>query len=147
MRAVWAQRQEALLSDGVVAPPVFAAMGDRLCACAAPYQQCLQTEAAQRHMQLDRAGLLSHLDRTNAEEIAAWVEVDRLVSQACLGTAPWAPRPLSPVVGGQVAERLGNPAGVIAFALSSFPKRGPRASGVKRPWGSHRGKVDPGQGG
>src|SRR5712691_9568208 len=43
---------------------------------------------------------------------------------------------------GQVAERLGEPEGIIAFDPSSFPKRGTQAVGVKRQWCSHRGKVD-----
>jgi hypothetical protein len=46
------------------------------------------------------------------------------------------------VLVGQVADRLGEPDGIIAFDPSSFPKRGPHAVGVKRQWGGHRGKVD-----
>jgi len=34
-------------------------------------------------------GLLSHLDRKNAEKIAAFVDVERLVIQEFIGTAPW----------------------------------------------------------
>jgi SRSO17 transposase len=41
-----------------------------------------------------------------------------------------------------VAERWGDPAGIIAFDPSSFPKRGTHAVGVKRQWCGHRGKVD-----
>jgi SRSO17 transposase len=41
-----------------------------------------------------------------------------------------------------VAERLGQPDGIIAFDPSSFPKRGTHSVGVKRQWCSHRGKVD-----
>ena len=41
-----------------------------------------------------------------------------------------------------MAERLGEPDGIIAFDPSSFPKRGTHAVGVKRQWCSHRGKVD-----
>jgi SRSO17 transposase len=41
-----------------------------------------------------------------------------------------------------VAERLGEPDGIIAFDPSSFPKRGTHSVGVKRQWCSHRGKVD-----
>ncbi len=81
MRAVWAQRQEELLSDCVVSPHVFDYMVDRLGDFAVPYQQCLKTEAAQRNIQLYLAFLLSHLDRKNAEEIAALVDVERLVIQ------------------------------------------------------------------
>ena len=43
---------------------------------------------------------------------------------------------------GQVADRWGEPDGIIAFDPSSFPKRGPHAVGVKRQWCGHRGKVD-----
>ena len=41
-----------------------------------------------------------------------------------------------------MAERLGEPDGIIAFDPSSFPKRGTHSVGVKRQWGGHRGKVD-----
>ena len=87
-------------------------------------------------------GLLSHLDRKNAEKIAAFVDVERLVIQAFIGTAPWDHRPLIQVLVGQVAARLGEPDGIIAFDPSSFPKRGRHSVGVKRQWCSHRGKVD-----
>src|SRR5438132_14324606 len=68
--------------------------------------------ANQRNVPLYLAGLLSHLDRKNAEQIAALVDVERLVLQAFIGTAPWDHRPLIQVLVGQVAERLGEPDGV-----------------------------------
>jgi SRSO17 transposase len=43
---------------------------------------------------------------------------------------------------GQVAERLGEPDGIIAFDPSNFPKRGTHSVGVKRQWWGHRGKGD-----
>jgi SRSO17 transposase len=43
---------------------------------------------------------------------------------------------------GQVAKRLGEPDGIIAFDPSSFPKRGTHSVGVKCQWCGHRGKVD-----
>ncbi len=142
MRAVWAQRQAELLSDCVVSPFVFDHRVDRLRDCAAPYQHGLETEAAQRNVQLYLVSLLSHLDRKNAEEIAALVDVERLVIQAFIGTALWDHRPLIKVLVGEVVERLGEPDGIIAFDPSSFPKRGTHAVGVKRQWCSHRGTVD-----
>jgi len=142
MRAVWAQRQEELLSDCVVSPHVFEPIVDRLCDFVVPYQHCLETEAGQRNVHLYLAGLLSHLDRKNAEEIAALVDVERLVMQQFIGTAPWDHRPLIQVLVGQVVDRLGEPDGVIAFDPSSFPKRGIHSVGVKRQWCGHRGKVD-----
>ena len=96
-----------------------------------PYQQALETEAGQRNVHLYLAGLLSHLDRKNAETIAALADVERLVLQAFIGTAPWDHRPLVHVLVGQVIERLGEPDGVIAFDPSSFPKRGTHSVGVK----------------
>jgi SRSO17 transposase len=87
-------------------------------------------------------GLLSHLDRKNAETIAAFVDVERLVMQAFIGTAPWDHRPLITVLVEQVADQLGEPDGIIAFDPSSSPKRGTHSVGVKRQWWGHRGKVD-----
>ena len=115
MTAVWASRQEELLSDCVVSPHVFEHMVDRLCDFVVPYQRCLETEAGKRNVHLYLVGLLSHLDRKNAEEIAGLVAVERLVMQQFVGTAPWDHRPLIKVLVGQVVHRLGEPDGVIAF--------------------------------
>src|SRR5262245_33514213 len=117
-------------------------MVDRLCDFVVPYQHGLETEAGKRHLHLYWVGLLSRLDRKNAEKIAAFVEVERLVIQEFIGTAPWDHRPLIKVLVGQVVEQLGEPDGVIAFDPSSFPKRGTHSVGVKRQWCSHRGKID-----
>ena len=142
MRAVGASRQEELLHDCVVSPQVFDHLVDRLCDFVVPYQHCLETEAGQRNVHLYLEGLLSHLDRKDAEEIAALVDVERLVLQEFIGTAPWDHRPLVQVLVGQVVQRLGEPDGIIAFDPSSFPKRGTHSVGVKRQWCGHRGKVD-----
>jgi SRSO17 transposase len=142
MTPAWAQRQEELLSDCIVSPEVFNPMVNRLGEFIVPYQHALETEAGPHHMHLYLQGLLSHLPRKNAEEIATLVDVERQVMQDFLSTAPWAHRPLITVLVGQVAERLGEPDGLIAFDPSSFPKRGAHSVGVKRQWGGHRGKVD-----
>jgi SRSO17 transposase len=142
MTPLWAQRQEELLSDCIVSPDVFNHMVDRLYDFVVPYQQALETEASQRNVPLYLAGLLSHLPRKNAEEIAALVDVERLVMQQFVGTAPWDHRPLVKVLVTEVVDRLGEPDGVIAFDPSSFPKRGTHSVGVKRQWCGHRGKVD-----
>jgi SRSO17 transposase len=62
--------------------------------------------------------------------------------QEFIGTAPWDHRPLIDVLVPQVADRLGQPDGIIAFDPSSCPKRGTHSVGVKRQWCGHRGKVD-----
>src|SRR5256885_5825933 len=81
MTPAWAQRQVELLSDCIVSPDVFHHMVDRLREFVVPYQHALETEAGQRNVPLYLAGLLSHLDRKNAEQIAALVDVERLVMQ------------------------------------------------------------------
>src|SRR5213594_4060391 len=124
MTPAWAQRQEALLSDCLVSPDVFDHMVERLRAFVVPYQHALETEAGKRNVHLYLQGLLSHLPRKNAEMIAALVDVERLVLQEFIGTAPWDHRPLLTVLVGHVVEQLGESDGVIAFDPSSFPKRG-----------------------
>ena len=107
MSTVWAQRREELLSDCLVSPDVFTQMVDRLGAFVVPYQQAFETEASLHHMHLYLQGLLSHLPRKNAEDIATLVDVERLVLQAFIGTAPWDHRPLVRVLVGQVVDQLG----------------------------------------
>ena len=89
MTPAWAQRQAELVSDCMVSPEVFASMVDRLRDFAMPYQHCLETEAEKRNVHRYLEGLLSHLSRKNAEEIAALIDVERLVMQQFVGTAPW----------------------------------------------------------
>jgi hypothetical protein len=88
MTPAWAQRQEALLRDCIVSPDVFDHMVERLRDFAVPYQHALETEAGKRNVYLYLQGLLSHLPRKNAEDIAALVNVERLVLQEFIGTAP-----------------------------------------------------------
>src|SRR5262245_28436277 len=142
MLPAWAQRREALLSDCIVSPDVFHQMMDRLGEFVVPYQHALETGIGQHHMYLYLQGLLSHLRGKNAEAIATFVDVERQVIQDFIGSVPWDHRPLVTVLVRQVAERLGEPDGIIAFDPSSFPKRGTHSVGVKRQWCSHRGKVD-----
>ena len=130
------------MCDGIVSPDVFNSMVDRLCDFVGPYQHTLETEAGRRNVHLYLQGLLSHLPRKNVEDIATLVDVERLVLQEFIGTAPWDHRPLVRVLVGQVVERLGEPDGILAFDPSSFPKRGTHSVGVKRQWCGHQGKVD-----
>jgi SRSO17 transposase len=142
MTPAWAQRQEELVSDCVVSPDVFTHMVDHLRDFVRPYQHALETAADKRNVYLYLAGLLSHLPRKNAEAIATLVDVERLVMQDFIGTAPWDHRPLVQVLVGEVVAWLGEPDGIIAFDPSSFPKRGRHSVGAKRQWCGHRGKVD-----
>jgi hypothetical protein len=98
MSTVWARRREELLRDCIVSPDIFILMVDRLSEFVVPYQQALETEAGQHPMHLYLQGLLSHLPRKNAEEIAAWIDVERQVIQDFIGTASWDHRPLVTVL-------------------------------------------------
>src|SRR5215831_6914147 len=118
MARTWTQRREALLSDCIVSPDVFTPMIDRLAAFVVPYQQALETAAAQRNMHLSLQGLLSHLPSKNAEAIATFVDVQRQVIQAFIGTAPWDHRPLLEVLVPQVVHRLGQPDGIMGYIRS-----------------------------
>jgi SRSO17 transposase len=142
MITVWAQRREDLLSDCIVSPDVYHHMVKRLGEFVIPYQDALETETGQHHLHLYLQGLLSPLARKNAEDIATLVDVERQVIQDFIGTVLWDHRPLITVLVAQVANRLGEPDGIIAFDPSSFPKRGMHSVGVKRQWCGHRGKVD-----
>ena len=64
-------------------------------------------------MHLYLQGLLSPLQRKNAEDIAAFVDVNRQVIQDFIGIAPWDHRPLIPILVGQVVDHLGQPDGII----------------------------------
>src|SRR5437588_7761956 len=129
MPPAWTQRQEALLSDCVVSPDVFDHMVDRLRDFVVPYQHALKTEAGQRNVHLYLEGLLSHLDRKNAEKTAALVDVERLVMQDFIGTAPWDHRPLVEVLVAEVVERWGNPMASSPSIPVAFQ------SGVRTQWG------------
>ena len=85
MTPVWTQRREELLSDCLVSPDVFHQMVDRLGEFVVPYQQALETEAAQHPMHLYLQGLLSHLQRKNAEEIGEFCTTPR---SGALGRSP-----------------------------------------------------------
>ena len=103
MNSVWAQRREEVLRDCLVSPDVFTQMVERLGAFVRPYQHALETKASGRHVHLYLQGLLSHLERKNAEKIATLVDVERQVIQDFIGTVPWDHRPLVTVFVGQVA--------------------------------------------
>ena len=119
MTPVWAQRREELWSDCLVSPDVFNEMVDRLGEFVMPSQRALETEADPHSMHLSLQGLLSHVPRKHAEDIAAWVDVERLVMHDFIGIAPWDHPPLIGVLVGQVAKRLGQGYSVLDFPLAS----------------------------
>jgi hypothetical protein len=80
MSPVWAQRREELLSDCLVSPDVFTQMVNRLDKFVVPYQHALETEAGPHYLHLYLQGLLSHVPRKNAEDIATSLNFSRFVA-------------------------------------------------------------------
>src|SRR5262245_38169231 len=105
MTPAWTLQQAALLSDCIVSPDVVDHMVERLRAFVVPYQHALETEAGKRNVHLYLQGLLSHLPRKNAEDIATLVDVERLVLQEFIGTTPWDHRLVIEVLIVQVVDR------------------------------------------
>src|SRR5262252_2722390 len=102
MTPTWAQRMEALRLACIVSPDASNHMVDRPREFVVPFQHALETEAGKRNVHLYLQGLLSYVPRKNAEKIAAFVDVERLVLQEFIGTAPWDHWPLITVLVGQV---------------------------------------------
>src|SRR5215467_12012677 len=129
MHPVWAQRRKEVLSDCLVFSDVFTQMVERLGEFVIPYQHALETEASGCHVHLYLQGLLSHLERKNAEQIATFVDVERQVIQDFIGTVPWDYRPLVTVFVGQVAARLGEPVGGREAPMVRPPREGRQLPG------------------
>ena len=136
------RRKAELLSDCQVPPAVFGGMLERLEQFAQPFVGCLRRPEQRVHAQTYLHGLLSDLERKNAESIAYRHDEERQGLQAFIGTAPWDHHPLIDELGGQVGRELGEEDGVIVFDPSAFPKKGRHSVGVARQWCGRLGKVD-----
>src|SRR5439155_18644836 len=100
------------------------------------------TDAQGTHAHQYVAGLVSDLQRKNAEEIAYLHDQERQGLQKFLGQAPWDERPLVTELARQVGAELGEADGVLVFDPSAFPKQGSASVGVQRQWCGPLGKVD-----
>ena len=105
-------RREEVLADCQVPPAVFNGMMERLVGFAAPYVERLCRPEQREHAQTYLQGLLSDLQRKNAEAIAYRHDKERQGLQTFIGTAPWDHQPLRDELARQVGRELGEPAGV-----------------------------------
>jgi len=135
-------RKEELLAECRVPPAVFRGMMQRLVSFAKPYVDRLCRAEQREHAQTYLQGLLSDLQRKNAESIAYRHDQDRLGLQMFIGTAPWDYRPLLEELTRQVGQELGEADGVLVFDPSAFAKKGHHSVGVARQWCGRLGKVD-----
>ena len=135
-------RLERLMDDAVLDPEVFRGMLGRL-ECfvdlfAARLKRCEQRQHAWEYI----AGLLSDVERKNAESIAYHHDQDRQPLQKFVGQVPWDYRPLLAELTQQVGAELGEADGVMVFDPSAFTKKGNNSVGVDRQWCGRWGKVD-----
>jgi SRSO17 transposase len=135
-------RLDEVLADAVVEPVVLRGMLSRLECFLEPFVASLETAERRTHARHYVAGLVSDLDRKNAEGIAYLHDQERQGLQKFLGQAPWDERALVTELARQVGAALGEPDGVLVFDPSAFPKKGNASVGVQRQWCGRLGKVD-----
>src|SRR3972149_1524678 len=135
-------RREEVLADCHVPPAVFNGMMERLVHFAAPFVERLCRPEQREHAQTYLQGLLSDLQRKNAEAIAYRHDEDRQGLQTFIGTAPWEHQPLRCELACQVGRKVGEPDGVLVFDPSAFAKKGKHSVGVARQWCGRLGKKE-----
>jgi SRSO17 transposase len=136
------RRKEQLLADCQVPPTLFDGVIGRLEEFAAPFAASLPSPESRSHTRTYLAGLLSDVQRKNAEAIAYRYDLDRQVIQRFIGEVDWDHDPLLDELVRQVAREIGRPDAVLVFDPSAFPKKGDASVGVKRQWCGRLGKVE-----
>jgi len=137
------QRRKEQLLDGCQVPPtLFDGVIDRLEDFAAPFAASFPSPESRFHTHTYLAGLLSDVERKNAESIAYRYDLDRQVIQRFIGEVDWDHTlPLSEL-SRQVAREIGRPDAVLVIDPSAFPKKGDASVAVKRQWCGRLGKVE-----
>jgi SRSO17 transposase len=136
------RHKEQLLAGCQVPTTLFRGVISRLESFAQPFIAALPSPESRRHSQTYLAGLLSDVERKNAESIAYRYDLDRQTIQRFIGEVPWDHTPLIDALSRQVARTIGRPDAVLVFDPSAFPKRGTASVGVQRQWCGRLGKVD-----
>lgn len=135
-------RLRELLDDAVMPPEQLNGTLERLERFVEPFADCLVRSKQRQLAQSYVAGLVSRVERKNAESIAYLHDQNRQMLQKFVGQYSWDHRPLVKELVHQVAAQLGRADGVIVFDPSAFPKKGNESVGVQRQWCGRMGKVD-----
>ena len=135
-------RRKELLADCQVSRAVFRGMMERLVRFAEPFVERLCRSEQREHARTYLQGLLSDLQRKNAESMAYRHDEDRQGLQTFIGRARWDHRPLMEELARQVGQELGEADGVLVLDPSGFPKKGRHSVGAERQWCGREGKVD-----
>ncbi len=136
------ERLEALLVDSQVDAELFEGLPERLVKFVEPFTRSILQAKQRRRAAEFIAGLMSDVQRKNAESIAYRHDQERKEMQYFLGLSHWDHRPLLVELASQVGRELGRPDGVIVFDPSSFPKKGTESVGVQRQWCGRLGKLE-----
>jgi SRSO17 transposase len=135
-------RLERLMEDAVLNPELFRGMLGRLERFVDPFVERLKRCKQRQHAWEYVAGLLSDVERKNAESIAYHHDQDRQPLQKFVGQLPWDYDPLLDELTRQVGAELGEADGVLVFDPSAFSKKGNDSVAVDRQWCGRLGKID-----
>ena len=84
-----------------------------------PFAERLDPPSQRGHLQEYLRGLLSNLERKNAEAIAYLLDQDRQTLQKFLGQIEWPWEPIVEELAGQVGQELGSTKGVLVVDCSA----------------------------
>src|SRR5512143_3851497 len=101
------RRKEQLLAGCQVPPTLFRGVLSRLECFAQPFVAALPSPESRAHSRTYLAGLLSDVERKNAESIAYRYDLDRQTIQRFVGEVDWDHEPLLGELTRQVAGALG----------------------------------------
>lgn len=135
-------RLEAMFEEAQVDAEVLAEIPRRLVEFVAPFTRSILQAKQRRRAAEFIGGLMSDVERKNAESIAYRHDQERKEMQYFLGESQWDHQPLLVELATQVGRDLGQPDGVLVFDPSGFPKKGTESVGVQRQWCGRLGKVD-----
>jgi len=142
MDARGSERLLGMLEEAQVEAEVLVGIPDRLAKFVEPFTQSILQAKQRRRAAEFIGGLLSDVERKNAESIAYRHDQERKEMQYFLGESRWEHQPLLIELSRQVGRDLGRPDGVIVFDPSSFPKKGTESVGVQRQWCGRLGKIE-----
>jgi SRSO17 transposase len=142
MERRFSTRLQQLLDDATVNPAVLRDMLPRLQRFVEPFAALMATPQQGAHLHEYVQGLISDVDRKNAESIAYLHDQDRQPLQKFIGQIPWDHQPHLTELARQIGAELGEPDGVIVFDPSGFAKKGTESVGVQRQWCGRLGKVE-----
>src|SRR3954454_9591821 len=115
MQARFQRRKEQLIAACQVPPMLFRGVRNRLDHFARPFAASLPSPESRTHSHTYLAGLLSDVERKNAESIAYRYDLDRQVSQLFLGESDWDHGQLTHELDRQVVAQLVRPDAVLVF--------------------------------